>query len=601
MAGAASGYGGPSVADLPSTVADLLRFAAKRYPDVPAVRWKEGDEWLDRSYADVLEHVERLALGLIDQGIEPGERVCVLADTSPEWAYVAFAIWSVGAIVVPIYPTNSPEECEWVAGNSGAVAAVCGTAAHLDKLRKVHDSLPALRSLIVFEASDGTGDAVPLADLGAAEGDLDEIERRIAGVKQEDPCLIIYTSGTTGPPKGCVLSHRNGVMVCEIVTETGTIQQGDVAYLYLPLAHVFAQIVQIAVTAQGGTMAYLSGDTRQIIPEIGDVKPDYIPSVPRIFEKLYALGTASTPPDQMEDMRRAVEAGVEIHAREQRGEEVPAEMREEFAPVDERLFKPVRELFGGRVREATTGAAPIAREILEFFYAAGVPVMEGYGMTESTGLGVSNRPDQFRFGTVGRPLEGVEVAIAEDGEILMRGAHVFSGYWQNEDATKEVLDDEGWLHTGDLGRLDEDGYLSITGRKKDIIITAGGKNLAPANVENDLKQSRYISQAVMYGDRRPYPVALITLDEEEILPWAREHSLPDSVPELAENEDVRALIQGVLDDVNAKYAQVEQVKRFAILDHDLSPERGEITPTLKLKRNVVYEHYADKFEELYAK
>jgi long-chain acyl-CoA synthetase len=323
--------------------------------------------------------------------------------------------------------------------------------------------------------------------------------------------------------------------------------------------------------------------------------------VPRIFEKLYAMGTSQVPRDQMEEVRRAVEAGVEVRAREIRGESVPPELREDFDPVDERVFKPVRELFGGRVREATTGAAPIAAEILEFFYAAGVPVMEGYGMTESTGLGLSNRPDQFRFRTVGRPLEGVEVKIADDGEILMRGAHVFSGYWQNEEATKEVLDEDGWLHTGDLGEIDDDGFVSITGRKKDIIITAGGKNLAPANVENDLKQSRYISQAVMYGDRKPYPVALITLDEEEILPWAREHDLPENVSDLAEHDEVRGLVQGVLDDVNAKYAQVEQVKRFTILDRDLDADRGELTPTLKVKRNVVYENYADVFDDLYAK
>jgi long-chain acyl-CoA synthetase len=589
------------VPDLPSTVAGLIRFVAERYPDAAAMRWKEDGEWRDRSYADVAAYVERLAVGLIDQGIEPGDRVCVLADTSPEWAYCAFAIWSVGAIVVPIYPTNSPEECEWVAGNSGAVAAICGTAGHLDKLRQVHARLPALRSLMVFEAGEGTGDAVPLANLAAKDGDTAEIDRRIADVAPEDPFLIIYTSGTTGPPKGCVLSHRNGVMVCKIVQETGTIHSGDVAYLYLPLAHVFAQIVQVGVTVLGGTMAYFSGDTRQIIPELSVVKPDYIPSVPRIFEKLYTLGTAQIPPDQMEDVRRAVEAGVEIRSREHHGEPVPPELREGFDPVDERLFKPVRQLFGGKVREATTGAAPIAREILEFFYAAGVPVMEGYGMTESTGLGISNRPEQFRFGTVGRPLEGVEVTLAEDGEILMRGAHVFSGYWQNEEATSEVLDDEGWLHTGDLGAIDDDGFVSITGRKKDIIITAGGKNLAPANVENDLKQSRFISQAVMYGDRRPFPVAIVTLDEEEIVPWARERGLPETVPELAENDEVRALIQDVLDDVNSKYAQVEQVKKFTVLDHDLSGDRGELTPTLKVKRNVVYDHYADVFDDLYAK
>jgi long-chain acyl-CoA synthetase len=251
------------------------------------------------------------------------------------------------------------------------------------------------------------------------------------------------------------------------------------------------------------------------------------------------------------------------------------------------------------MREAATGAAPIASEILEFFYAAGVPVMEGYGMTESTGLGAGNRPDAFRFETVGRAMPGCELDTAEDGEILMRGPHVFLGYWQNPDATNEVLID-GWLHTGDLGAIDEDGYLSITGRKKDIIITAGGKNLTPANLENDLTQNRFISRAIMYGDRRPYPVALITLDEEEILPWAREQGLPEDIAELAEQEQVRELVQDHLDQVNSKYAQVEQIKRFRILDHDLSQEEGELTPTLKLKRNVVYERYAQQFDDLYA-
>jgi long-chain acyl-CoA synthetase len=456
---------------------------------------------------------------------------------------------------------------------------------------------------VVFDGVEDAGDALPLSDLEARGEDVDasEIDARIDGVRSEDPFLIIYTSGTTGPPKGCVLSHRNGVMVCEIVADTGVLEPGDSAYLYLPLAHVFAQIVQLGVSALGGTITYFGGDTRQIIPELGLIHPDYVPSVPRIFEKLYALGTAQIGPDQMEDVRRAVEAGVDLRGREHRGEPVSDEERKAFEPTDQRLFKPVRDLFGGKVREATTGAAPIAQEILEFFYAAGVPVMEGYGMTESIGLGTANRPDDFRFGTVGKALAGVDVKIAQDGEILMRGAHIFSGYWANDEATREVLDDEGWLHTGDLGDLDDDGFLSITGRKKDIIITAGGKNLAPANIENDLKQSRFVSQAVMYGDRRPYPVALVTLDEEEIVPWARERGLPEDLGSLCENDEVRELIQGVLDGANAKYAQVEQVKRFKILDHDLSQDRGELTPTLKVKRAAVYESYADEFEALYAK
>jgi long-chain acyl-CoA synthetase len=581
------------VPELPQTVAGLSRFNAEHYGDTAAQRWKVGEEWTERSYSDVTAEAERLAVGLVAEGIAPGDRVCILADTSPQWAIAAFAVWSAGAIVVPIYPTNSPEECEWVAGNSGAAAVLCGSEEQHAKIEQVRGKLSDLRAVWTFDdlpSGDGDGDS------GSAE--LDE---RIAGVKPEDPFLIIYTSGTTGPPKGCVLSHRNGVMVCDIVADTGVLEPGDVAYLYLPLAHVFAQIVLLGVSALGGTIAYFSGNTREIIPEIGAVHPDYVPSVPRIFEKLYAMGTSAIPPEQMPAIREAVKAGVEIHSREARGEEVPAELRETFDPVDERLFKPVRDLFGGKVREATTGAAPIAQEILEFFYAAGVPVMEGYGMTESIGLGTANRPENFRFGTVGSPLKGVEVKIADDGEILMRGEHIFTGYWANEDATREVLDDEGWLHTGDLGKLDEDQFLSITGRKKDIIITAGGKNLAPANLENDLKQSRWISQAVMYGDRRPYPVALITLDEEEMASWAKEHDLGGDAAEWGKSDAVQDLIQGVLDDVNKKYAQVEQIKRFTILDHDLSQEDGELTPTLKVKRNIVYERYAVEFDDLYSR
>jgi long-chain acyl-CoA synthetase len=282
----------------------------------------------------------------------------------------------------------------------------------------------------------------------------------------------------------------------------------------------------------------------------------------------------------------------------ERGEEVPAELEAAFEQADERLFKNVRAIFGGRLRQAATGAAPIAQEILEFFYASGVPVLEGYGMTETATAATYSTVAEHKFGTVGRPFPGCEIRIADDGEILIKGSNIFSGYYKNDDASFGAVVD-GWLHTGDLGSIDEDGYLSITGRKKDIIITAGGKNLTPANIENDLKQSRWVSQAVMHGDRRPFPVALITLDEEEIVPWAKEHGLPTDIASLASDEQVNALIQAELDRANTKYAQVEQVKKFVILDHDLSQETGELTPTLKVKRNVVNEKYAGLFDALY--
>jgi long-chain acyl-CoA synthetase len=319
-----------------------------------------------------------------------------------------------------------------------------------------------------------------------------------------------------------------------------------------------------------------------------------------VFEKIYTLAEPSIK-EQMGEEKFAEMVALGVKARDlmAQGEEVPPELREPFEQLDEQVFKNVRAIFGGRVRQAVTGAAPIAQEILEFFYACGVPVLEGYGMTETATVATYSTVEDHKFGTVGRPLPGVEVKIAGDGELLIKGANIFSGYWKDAEKSFGAIED-GWLHTGDLATVDDDGYISITGRKKDIIITAGGKNLTPALIENDLKQSRWISQAVMHGDRRPYPVVLITLDPEEILPWAKEHGLPEDLAQLAKHPEVRELIGAVVDKVNAKFAQVEQVKKFAILDHDLSQETGELTPTLKVKRNVVNEKYQAIFDSLYA-
>ncbi|HWK18529.1 MAG TPA: AMP-dependent synthetase/ligase [Solirubrobacteraceae bacterium] len=591
----------PQTETAPLTAAGLPSFAIAAHGSRRALRVKGDGVWRDRSYAEVAEEIERLATGFIVQGIEPGDRVCILADTRPEWSVASYALWTAGAVVVPIYPSNSAEECAWVAGNSGAVAVIVEDAAQRAKIDTVREALPALRSLFVIEGRDAVDGVTAFDELAASGGEREELSRRRDAVDPDDAALIIYTSGTTGPPKGCVLTHRNAMSLCSIVLEIETLRPGEVAYLYLPLAHVFAQIVQLAAFQVGAAIAYYGGDTKQIIPELMEVHPDYLPSVPRIFEKLYALAMSQVPPEEQDDVARAVNLGVQVRGLEARGEPVPDEMRGPFERADERIFSKVRALFGGRLREALTGAAPIAPEILEFFYASGVPVMEGYGMSETMAIGTVNRQESFRFGTVGRALPGLEVRIADDGEILMRGPHVFSGYWDNEAATEEILDPEGWLYTGDLGSLDEDGFLSITGRKKDIIITAGGKNLAPSNLENDLRQSPFISHAVMYGDRRPYPVALITLDAEAILPWARERGLPDDLGELPDHPDAIALVQEALDGVNSRYAQVEQIKRFAILDHDFTQETGELTPTLKVKRNVVYSRYAEMFEALYSR
>ncbi len=592
----------PSTAPAPTsstaskTIADLLSRAAEQRGGDVAVRVKRAGEWASVTYGEVNDIVREIALGLLDLGLAPGDRVALLAGTRPEWTYCDFAIAAAGGVVVPIYPTNSPEECQWVAGDSEARIVICEDADQAQKIAEVREELPSLERVVVMEAQAERAITLEeVRDRGRGR-DAAELKKRTEAVGPEDPFTFIYTSGTTGPPKGCVLTHGNYRGVLDMCLQTNVLEAGETTYLYLPLAHAFALLIQLLSFDVGGVIAYFGGDPKQIIPELAEVKPTYFPSVPRIFEKLYTLVTSNADPEQL---KTAVAVGAKVRDLELAGRPIPDELRKPYEKADEMLFSKVRRAFGGEVRQAVTGAAPIAKDILEFFWACGVPVLEGYGMTETSTVATYSTVEHHRFGTVGRALPGVEIRTADDGEILVKGANIFRGYHQNDDASFGAVED-GWLHTGDLGSLDEDGYLSITGRKKDIIITAGGKNLTPANIENDLKASRWISQAVMHGDRRPYPVVLVTLDEEEILPWAKEQGLPDDIESLAGEEKVHELVQEALDRANAKYAKVEQVKRFCILGHDLSQESGELTPTLKVKRNVVNEKYAELFESLYS-
>ena len=595
------------------TIADLISRSAAERPEHVAVRYKQDGAWLDVTYKQMADIVEEIGLGLIDLGIEPGERVCILANTRPEWSYADMAITSAGAVVVPIYQTNSPEECLWVISDSGASTIVCEDDAQLAKLAEIRKQVPHLRTVIVIDPPDCdptvtavTDPAVPAITLEQVRErgrtrDAAELQARREAVRPEDTFTFIYTSGTTGPPKGCVLTHGNYRTIMDMIREIGQIDEDEIVYLYLPLAHAFALLVQLAAFDLGSTLAYFGGDTKQIVGELIEVKPTYLPSVPRVFEKIYTLANAALqaqPPEDQERARQAIKLGMKVRELEAKGEEVPQELRVPFEEADEKLFKNVRAIFGGNVRHATSGAAPIAREILEYFWAAGVPVLEGYGMTETATAATVCTIEEHKFGTVGKPLPGVELKIARDGEVLIKGPNIFQGYHNNADASFGSIE-AGWLHTGDLGSIDEDGFLSITGRKKDIIITAGGKNITPANLENDLKQCRWISQAVMHGDQRPYPVVLVTLDEEEIAGYARDHNLPEDTANLCEESSIRALIAEQVERANRRYAPVEQVKRFAILPHDLSQETGELTPTLKVKRNVVAEKYADVLDALY--
>jgi long-chain acyl-CoA synthetase len=580
------------------TMADLALLAARKHAGRTALKYKKGDEWIDVSFEQFGEAVRETALGLMALGLEKGDRVSILANTRPDWAYACFAILSAGGVSVSIYQTNSPSEVQYVANHSESKLIFVEDAEQLDKVRQCRAELPALEQIVIFEPSDNSSeDAISLDELRARgrEGDPAKLDERMASVTPTDQAIFIYTSGTTGPPKGVMLTHDNYRQVVSMTQSQGTFEQDDLVYLFLPLAHAFALLVQFGATDLGAPIAYWEKDPQKIVPNLMELKPTYFPSVPRIFEKIYTMARTAAPDEELLD--KAVELGMKVRLMEERGEEIPAELKPHFERADQELFQNVRNLFGGRIRQCVTGAAPIAREILEFFFACGVPVFEGYGMTETSTVATVNTLEAHRFGSVGKALQGVEVKIAEDGEILLRGPNMMHGYYKNEEATKETLEPDGWLHTGDLGYLDEDGFLFINGRKKDIIITAGGKNITPANLENGLKQNRWISQAVVIGDRRPYLVALVTLDPEEVPKFAEAHGI--SPDEVYASDAMREEVQRVVDAVNEDYGRVEQIKKFTILPEDLSQEQGTLTPTLKVKRNVVNEKFQAEIEKLY--
>ena len=585
-----------------NTLADLLPQAARLYGSAPAVMFKDGDEWVKRSFVEVEEIVGKLALGLIDLGVGKGDKVSILANTRPEWTYLDFAALSVGATVVPIYQTNSPEECQYVLENSDAKVVVVEDDEQLEKVRAVRDQLPLLEQVVRMTGE--SDDAISLDELAArgAGRDAAEWERHWQAVTPEDVCTFIYTSGTTGPPKGCVITHGNYRAMLDMVNHTSVIEGEDVTYLYLPLAHSFALLIQLGSFDLGATIAYWERDPLKIMPNLAEIKPTYFPSVPRIFEKIYT--TATSAMEKEGGLKKAIfdwsiRVGGKMREAERAGRKPGFPLRKQYEFADKKVLSKIRGLFGGKLRLAVSGAAPINPDILHFFDAAGVLVLEGWGMTETSTAATISTPDDFKIGTIGKPFPGCEVKIAEDGEILVKGPNVFQGYYKNEEATRETIVD-GWLHTGDLGEIDPDGFIRITGRKKDIIITAGGKNITPANLENEIKQHPLVSQCVVVGDRRPYLVALVTLDPEEAAAYAKEHGLPEDPAQLAANGEVRAAIEAHLAKVNDKFARVEQIKKIAILRHDLSQESGDLTPTLKVKRAVVADKHENEIEQLYA-
>jgi long-chain acyl-CoA synthetase len=593
-----------SAAPAPSTksLAALILDAAGTY-GTTALRYPRGDSWRRISYPALGDGVRQIAKGLIALGVEPGDRVAILSNTRAEWTLADFGTLCAGAVVVPVYQTNSPDECRYVLEHAGATAIFCEDEEQLAKVREIHAELPALRHVVAFEeAAEDALSMETLRDHGREVSD-EVLGERLAAIAEDDVATIVYTSGTTGPPKGCVLTHANVRSVLEMVGHRLEVSPGeDVIYVFLPLAHALTRVVQLFAVANGTELAYWRGDPKLLIQDVAVVQPTHLPSVPRIFEKIHTAATAKVEDSggaKLKLFRWAFGVGRTAAERERAGRRPGRLLTAKHALADALVLSKVRALFGGRLKLAITGAAPIDEEILEFFYAAGVPVLEGYGMTETAAVATLNSLAEHKLGTVGRPLPGCDVRIADDGEVVMRGPNIFSGYYNAPEETRETLRD-GWLHTGDLGELDDDGYLRITGRKKDLIITSSGKNISPSNIESALVQCRWISHAVVYGDRRPYLTALVTLDPDEADALASHVGAADAdIAALACDPSVRAELQAAVDDANRRFARIEQVKRFAVLERDLSQEHEELTPTMKVKRNVVYERHGDVFTGMY--
>jgi long-chain acyl-CoA synthetase len=580
------------------TVARLWRDAVAAGRDYPAYLVQSDSGWREIGWTEAAERVDDYANGLLALGIRKGDAVAIIGQTTLDWTLFDLALAQIGAIGVPIYANSSARDAAYILGHSESVAVLCEDAEQLAKVNEHRDELPRLEHALTF------ADLAGLAARGRAYATRhpNALTDALDALGEDDLFTIIYTSGTTGPPKGCMISNRNEYEMVRAGDDLGFTVEGDTMLLYLPLAHNFGRLMSLNGPYRGFTIALLP-DPLQAAEALQEVRPTVFPSVPRVFEKVHTAVLARFAAETGAKRKLidwALGVGREVSRRRQAGEPIPTSLALRHRIADRLVFSKVKQRLGGRLRGALSGGAPLAREISEFFHALDILIIEAYGLTECTSGATANSPTRYRFGTVGRALPGFELKLADDGELFVRSETVFQGYYKDSQATAEVLSPDGWLRTGDIATMDEDGFVTITDRKKDILVTAGGKNVAPQNLENDLKTSRWISQALVVGDRRPYVSALVTLDEAEIRGWAEERGIATDDPApLAEDERVRELIQSVVDGVNADRSRYEQVKRFVILPRDFTMDAGEVTPTLKLKRRVVLEHFADSVERLY--
>ncbi|MGB8650770.1 MAG: long-chain fatty acid--CoA ligase [Mycobacteriales bacterium] len=572
---------------------------ALKYPERVSIRRRVDDEWVPVTCLGLVDDIEALAAGLINAGIAPGERVALMSRTRYEWLLYDFAIMSIGAVTVPIYETSSAEQVEWILTDSGAVAAIVETDAQFATVDGLRARLPGLRDLWRVEE-----DRYRLIEAGFGVGREQTAQRRDT-MGPESLATIVYTSGTTGRPKGCVLTHGNVLsLVRNVVSADGVYEkvfnERETTLLFLPLAHILARVIQFSALHAGVQLGHT--DMSHVVEDLTSYRPTVVLSVPRVFEKLYNTARhTATASGKKRIFDRSETVAVAYSEALDRGGPSTA-LRLQHALFDRLVYRKVLAAMGGQVHWAVSGGAPLGAHLGHVFRGMGINVLEGYGLTETTAGGTLNLPDRQRVGSTGPPVPGSEIRIAQDGEILMKGPHVFSGYWQNDAATSEVMDEEGWFRTGDVGQLDDQGFLFITDRKKDLIVTSAGKNVAPAMLEDRLRAHWLVSQALVVGDARAYVGALLTVDEEAFVTWKAEHGKPEAAgPEaFVADRDFVGAVQEAVDSANASVSQAEAIKRWRVLPHDFTLEGGEVTPTLKLRRSLVTERYAKDVELLYS-
>ncbi|MCS6886113.1 MAG: long-chain fatty acid--CoA ligase [Acidobacteriota bacterium] len=552
------------------------------------------------------QDVYYFAQALVSTGLKPGTSVCILMSNVPEWPIADVGTIIAGGIGVGLYPTSSPEQCRFIIEHSDAEYVVVDTRTQLEKILQVRNSLPKLRYLLVLDESCSSSEVIPFKTflkMGEAANEARrEVINRACAATAEDTAIMVYTSGTTGLPKGACLSHRYVINSCESLLETIPISPEDTSFSYLPYCHVAERISGLYNRLYAGAPAYFVDDINKLWQYMQEVRPTVFGSLPRFYEKIHARILADVEKSSQEDKElfyKVLDLGRHISHARQAKQKVPEEVQAEYDALARPVIEKVRGYFGGRIRIATSGGAPLPLEIAEFFDALGLPILQAYGLTENVCVAF-NRPDNYRFGTVGPAMPGCQIRIAEDSEILVRSEMMFSGYYKEPEKTAEMFRD-GWLLTGDLGELTEDGFLKITGRKKELIVTSTGKNVAPALLENLLKEHHLISQAMAYGDGKSYITALITLNQAETEEYARSRGIEyGSFAELTKHPQIVSLVEQIVNAVNARVSSTEAIKKFVILDHDLSLEADEITPTLKIKRNVVAKNYGHLLEALYS-